>query len=156
MEKKGNLVACVTHALWRSQPIRDAFRIGKIEFTDNRMSYPQYGEFKAAGKAPTGVPVLEIDGKLIGQSNAILAFAGKKAKLYPTDDLEALQVDEVLAAVEDLIASMAHTFYMPERREGRRPSGKSCLPTTARRRATSSTLKRKSRRRAARTPSQAS
>ena len=42
-----------------------------------------------------GLPVLTIGDRSYSQSLAMLRYAGKKAGLYPTDDLMALVVDEV-------------------------------------------------------------
>ena len=41
-------------------------------------------------------PVLEVDGVSATQSVAHLRYAGKKSGLYPTDDMQALRVDEIL------------------------------------------------------------
>ena len=48
------------------------------------------------------VPVLEIDGKAVTQSNAMNRYVGKMAGMYPTDELQALYCDEVMDAIEDL------------------------------------------------------
>ena len=42
------------------------------------------------------VPVLEVHGVNVTQSVAHLRYAGKKSGLYPTDDLQALRVNEIL------------------------------------------------------------
>jgi hypothetical protein len=42
-----------------------------------------------------GLPVLEVEGKPLSQSNAILVYVGKEVGLYPTDNWEAAKVDEV-------------------------------------------------------------
>jgi len=41
------------------------------------------------------MPVLEIDGHRIAQSNTINRFLGKRTGLYPTDEFDAAVVDEV-------------------------------------------------------------
>jgi glutathione S-transferase len=56
------------------------------------------------------LPVLDIDGKAVTQSSAICRYIGKKAGLYPTDDLQALYCDEVMDAVEDLSHHISTTF----------------------------------------------
>ncbi len=67
------------------------------------------------------VPVLEIDGDQVTQSNALARYVGRMAGLYPEDDLQALYCDEVMGAVEDLLHSMVLTFGLEgeELREAR-------------------------------------
>lgn len=52
------------------------------------------------------VPVLEVDGEAISQSNAHLVYAGKLSGLYPQDPLAAMRVDECLLVVDDVIAAI--------------------------------------------------
>merc|ERR1712137_934305 len=97
----------------RAAPIRNAFKIGKIEFEDEHITFAEFGEAKAAGKYTFGsIPVLYIGDEQITQSNAILTWVGKQANLYPSDPKQALYVDEVLAAIED-----AHGLIAPTIRE---------------------------------------
>ena len=50
-----------------------------------------------------GLPVLTVGGKSYSQSLAMLRYAGKKAGLYPTDDVMALGVDEVMDISQDIL-----------------------------------------------------
>eukprot|EP01124_Arcella_intermedia_P032890 TRINITY_DN775_c0_g1_i1.p1 TRINITY_DN775_c0_g1~~TRINITY_DN775_c0_g1_i1.p1 ORF type:complete len:204 (+),score=43.95 TRINITY_DN775_c0_g1_i1:106-717(+) len=88
----------------RAQPTRDAFKIGGIEFEDERIAFPDW-----AAKKPTtpfgSVPVLTVGDVVITQSNAILRYAGVRSGLYPKDPLEAAKVDEVNDVIEDFIAT---------------------------------------------------
>ncbi len=93
----------------RGEPIRIALHAAGIEFEDERLSFPEFGE--ARGKLRfNAVPVLEIDGAQITQSNAISRYIGKMAGLYPTDDLQALYCDEVLESLEDLNNHIVQTI----------------------------------------------
>ena len=58
------------------------------------------------------MPVLEVDGKLISQSNTINRYVGKLAGLYPTDDWQAARVDEVMDANEDITHRIGNTFTL--------------------------------------------
>jgi glutathione S-transferase len=58
----------------------------------------------------SSLPVLEIDGAQVAQSNALSRYIGKMADLYPADDLQALYCDEVLGALEDLTHYIVRTF----------------------------------------------
>ncbi len=93
----------------RAEPIRIAFHAAGIEFEDNRLSFPEFGEMRQ-GMRFNSVPVLEIDGAAVTQSNALSRYVGKMAGLYPADDLQALYCDEVLDALEDLNHYIVKTF----------------------------------------------
>lgn len=93
----------------RAEPVRIAFHAAGIEFEDVRISFPEFMEMRK-GLRFNCVPVLEIDGTAVTQSNAMCRFVGKKAGLYPDDDLQALYCDEAMGAVEDLLHSMVQTF----------------------------------------------
>jgi len=92
----------------RGAAIRDALRIGGIDFEDVHVPPEQFNERKAAGEFPFGsLPVLDVETPAgvvtAAQSNAILRFAGRRAGLYPVDDpVRALKVDEAMDLGEDL------------------------------------------------------
>ncbi|KNC78068.1 hypothetical protein SARC_09489 [Sphaeroforma arctica JP610] len=84
----------------RGEPIRVAFAYGDVLYVDNRIQYKDWPSVKAT--TPLGqLPILEVDGKVYTQGFAILRYAGKKAGLYPSDELEALRVDEALQVIEE-------------------------------------------------------
>jgi len=58
--------------------------------------------------------VLEVDGKELAQSNAIGRYVGKLTGLYPSDAWQAALCDETMDAVEDVIAGVAGTMFLPE------------------------------------------
>ena len=93
----------------RAEPIRIAFHAAGIDFEDERISFPEFGEMRK-GTRFNSVPVLEIDGAAVTQSNALSRYVGKMAGLYPADDLQALYCDEVLGALEDLSHYVVQTF----------------------------------------------
>jgi len=93
----------------RGEPIRIAFHAAGIEFEDDRISFPEFGEMRK-NMGFNSVPVLEIDGAAVTQSNAICRYVGKMAGLYPTDALQALHCDEVLGALEDLLHYIVRSF----------------------------------------------
>jgi len=97
----------------RAEPIRIAFHAAGIAFEDNRISFPEFGEMRSTTRF-NAVPVLEIDGAQVTQSNALSRYVGKMAGLYPADDLQALYCDEVLGALEDLSNHIVRTFGLPE------------------------------------------
>lgn len=93
----------------RAEPVRIAFHAAGIEFDDIRISFPEFME-QRQGMRFNCLPVLEIDGVIVTQSNAMCRFTGKKAGLYPEDDVQALYCDEAMGAIEDLLHSMVQTF----------------------------------------------
>ncbi|MBT8102787.1 MAG: glutathione S-transferase family protein [Gammaproteobacteria bacterium] len=95
----------------RGEPIRIAFHAAGIEFEDNRLSFPEFGAMRQDTRF-NSVPVLEIDGAQVTQSNAITRYVGKMAGLYPSDDLQALYCDEVLDALEDVLHYIVPTLGM--------------------------------------------
>mmetsp|Transcript_5558 Transcript_5558/g.6419 ORF Transcript_5558/g.6419 Transcript_5558/m.6419 type:complete len:222 (+) Transcript_5558:19-684(+) len=90
----------------RGESIRLALSIGKVPFTDDRITFPEWKEIKP--NTPWGsLPVLTLsDGSCIAQQRAILRFVGKEVGLYPmNDNLAAAKVDEIMDAAEDIGAT---------------------------------------------------
>ena len=57
------------------------------DFEDNRVTGDSWAKFKASGKCNNGqVPVLEVDGKALNQSEAIIRFVGANVGSYNTAD----------------------------------------------------------------------
>ncbi len=97
----------------RAEPIRIAFHAAGIEFEDDRLSFQEFGEMRQSTRF-NAVPVLEIDGAAITQSNAIGRYVGKMTGLYPEDDLQALYCDEVTGAFEDISNHVVRTFGLED------------------------------------------
>lgn len=97
----------------RAEPIRIAFHAAGIDFEDNRITFPEFGETRSDIRFHA-VPVLEIDGAQITQSNAIGRYVGKMADLYPQDPLQALYCDEAMGAIEDLTHYVVQTFGLKD------------------------------------------
>lgn len=93
----------------RGEPIRIALHAAGIEFEDQRLLFPEFSKIRQALRF-SALPVFEIDGVAVTQSNAISRYAGKLAGLYPKDDLQALYCDEALDAVEDISHYIGQTL----------------------------------------------
>lgn len=93
----------------RAEPIRIAFHAAGIGFEDDRISFPEFQELRKNIRFRC-VPVLEIDGAQVTQSNALSRYVGKMAGLYPDDDLQALYCDEALGVTEDVSHRIVVTF----------------------------------------------
>jgi glutathione S-transferase len=97
----------------RAEAIRIAFHAAGVDFEDHRFAFSEFGEIRKEARF-NAVPVLEIDGGAVTQSNAISRYVGKMAGLYPADDLQALYCDETLGALEDLTNHIVRTFGLEE------------------------------------------
>jgi glutathione S-transferase len=88
----------------RAEAPRLALAIGNIEFTDERIAFPEWKELKPT--TPFGsMPILTLpDGTTkISQQKAILRLVGKETGLYPTDDhAKAAKIDSLMDALEDI------------------------------------------------------
>lgn len=93
----------------RAEPVRIAFHAAGIEFEDDRLSFQEFGEMRKDTRF-NSLPVLEIDGNQVTQTNALCRYVGKMANLYPADDVQALYCDEALDALEDLLHKIVPTF----------------------------------------------
>ncbi len=97
----------------RGEPARLALSIGGIAFEDDRVQPSDWEQRKA--DTPFGaLPVLEVDGQTVAQSNAINRYVGKLAGLYPSDPWQAALCDEAMEAVEDITTKIGATFFLPE------------------------------------------
>jgi len=93
----------------RGEPIRIAFHAAGIAFQDQRIAF---ADFQALRRdLPFGcVPMLEVDGMAVTQSNAIARYVGKMGDLYPQDERQALYCDEAMDVVEDISHYLGPTF----------------------------------------------
>ena len=94
---------------WRAEVMRVSLFIGNIPFEDVRISREEFREVILTGKLRNGMavpfhqlPVLEIDGKIIGQTGGIARFCGKLSNLYPEDNILAAQVDQIIDTATDI------------------------------------------------------
>jgi len=97
----------------RGEPARIALWIGGIEFEDDRVPLSDWQRRKA-DTLFGALPLLEVDGQNIAQSNAINRYVGKLTGLYPSDPWEAALCDEIMEALEDIVSKIAATINLPE------------------------------------------
>jgi len=93
----------------RGEPIRIALHAAGIAFEDNRLTFPEFSNMRHDTRF-SALPVFEIDGMAVTQSNAICRYVGKLAGLYPKDGLQALYCDEAMDAVEDISGRIGQTL----------------------------------------------
>ena len=113
----------------RGEPARLALSMGGISFEDDRLPPSDWQRRKP--DTPFGaLPVLEVDGQTLAQSNAINRYVGKLTDLYPSDAWQAALCDEVMEAVEDINTKLAATFFLPEeeKKTQRKGAGRRAAP----------------------------
>ena len=88
---------------WRAEVLRVSLYIGGIDFEDIRISREEFREVILTGKLKGELeipfhqlPVIEIDGKIIGQTGAIARYCGKLSNLYPKDNYLCAKVDQII------------------------------------------------------------
>jgi len=88
----------------RAEALRLAFVVGDIAFEDKRIDFQEWAVLKPS--TPLGsIPMLDVDGKKLCQSNSILRYVGKLSGVYPTDPFHAAKADELADACEDFNSS---------------------------------------------------
>jgi glutathione S-transferase len=96
----------------RGEAARLAMVIGGVPFDDDRVKFSDWEGRKPS--TPFGaLPVLELDGQTVAQSNGINRYVGKLAGLYPSDAWQAALCDEVMDAVEEISTKVWSTMSMP-------------------------------------------
>ena len=95
----------------RGEAPRLAMHLGGIAFEDKRIPGKDWPALRDSMPFQA-MPVLEVDGKMITQSNTINRYLGKLAGLYPKDDWQAALVDEVMDAVEDVSTKISNTMAL--------------------------------------------
>lgn len=103
----------------RGEACRLAMAIGNVPFEDDRIPAADWPALKDS--TPFGqLPVLEVDGEVITQTNTINRYVGKLGGLYPEDALEAARCDEVMSAIEDFMHQLVPTLFMQDEDDKRR------------------------------------
>ena len=79
------LVYFPVHA--RAAAIRMLLSHARVEYTDETISFEEFGKRKEAGEYPNGqLPVLCHEGRVLNESIAILRFLGTIYGYYPQED----------------------------------------------------------------------
>lgn len=86
----------------RGEECRLALFLAGVDFEDRRISSKEWVALKPS--SPFGsLPIFELPGKPpVSQSIAILGYIGRKYGLLPQDEWEALRLESLLSACEDL------------------------------------------------------
>jgi len=96
----------------RGEAARLAMAIGGVPFEDDRVKFADW-ESRKPGTPFGALPVLELDGQAVAQSNGINRYVGKLAGLYPSDAWQAALCDEAMDAVEEISTRVWSTMPLP-------------------------------------------
>lgn len=89
----------------RGEECRLALHLAGVAFEDERIKgdWPAHKERTPYGSVPT----FEVEGRgVLAQTNAILVYIGREHGLHPRDNWTAARHEELMAAVEDLRATV--------------------------------------------------
>jgi glutathione S-transferase len=95
----------------RGEVARLAMHMAGVAFEDRRIPWKDWPAMRDSMPFKA-MPILEVDGQVIAQSNAINRYVGKLTGLYPRDDWQAALVDEVTAAIEDITVEIEETIAL--------------------------------------------
>ncbi len=110
---------------WRAEVLRVSLHISNIPFEDIRITRDEFIAMIKTGLLPNGrrvpfhqLPVIEVDGKIIGQTGAIARYCGKVSNLYSDDDINAAKIDQIIDAATDITNLVSPTIR--EKDEGKK------------------------------------
>ena len=102
---------------WRAEVLRVSLFIKDIPFEDIRVSREEFVHLIKTGFLPNGkiapfhqLPVIEVDGKIIGQTGAIARYCGKVSNLYSDDIFLAAKIDQIIDAATDITNLVSPTI----------------------------------------------
>ena len=102
---------------WRAEVLRVSLFIKDIPFEDIRVSREEFVHLIKTGFLPNGkkapfhqLPVIEAEGRIIGQTGAIARYCGKASNLYADDNLQAAKIDQIIDAASDITNLVSPTI----------------------------------------------
>lgn len=101
---------------WRAECIRMTLFVGGITFDDVRgREGATKDDLMKEGKLTFGaVPVIEVDGKILSQTQAIASYCSKISGMQPVDAWDAAKVEEALNGCTDVTATIGATMQLPD------------------------------------------
>ena len=102
---------------WRAEVLRVSLFISNTPFEDVRISREEFINMIKTGYLPNGkkvpfhqLPVIEVDGEIIGQTGAIARYCGKISNLYSNDNTNAAKIDQIIDAATDITNLVSPTI----------------------------------------------
>jgi glutathione S-transferase len=98
----------------RGEECRLALHLAAIDFEDVRIKPPDWPSLKAS--VPFGgLPTYEEPGRpMLGETNAILVYIGRRSGLHPNDDFEAARHEMLMSQLEIVRTEIGRTMRMAE------------------------------------------
>ena len=97
----------------RAETVRLILAQAGVSYEDKRIKKEEWPALKAS--LPMGqLPVLEVDGKTIGQSMAIARYCAKRFGLAGKDELEGALADQAVDQVSDFLDEVIKVMKEPE------------------------------------------
>ena len=102
---------------WRAEVLRVSLFISNTPFEDVRISREEFINMIKTGYLPNGkkvpfhqLPVIEVDGEIIGQTGAIARYCGKISNLYSNNNTNAAKIDQIIDAATDITNLVSPTI----------------------------------------------
>lgn len=96
----------------RGEPIRIILNYHGVQFTDHLIGFEEWPQLKTSGFSEFDqMPVLEIDGERLVQSQAIVRYLCQKYGYYPSDPKMIYKVESLCDLKEDLYKSLVVKLY---------------------------------------------
>ena len=99
----------------RAETLRMIFVFAGVEFNDHRVPFEDWANLKGNNFAEFGqLPVLEIDGEKLVQSQSMVRYVCQKYGYYPSDLKEVYQVESICDLKEDLFRGLIPLIFKKE------------------------------------------
>ena len=102
---------------WRAEVLRVSLYVSNTPFENIIISREEFINMIKTGFLPNGkrvpfhqLPVIEVDGEIIGQTGAIARYCGKVSNLYSYDNINAAKIDQVIDAATDITNLVSPTI----------------------------------------------
>ena len=102
---------------WRAEVLRVSLFISNTPFEDVRITREEFINMIKTGYLPNEkkvpfhqLPVIEVDGEIIGQTGAIARYCGKISNLYSNDNINAAKIDQIIDAATDITNLVSPTI----------------------------------------------
>eukprot|EP00980_Cylindrotheca_fusiformis_P012441 scaffold3054_cov129-Cylindrotheca_fusiformis.AAC.5 len=106
---------------WRGEVLRAGLYLQDIPF-ENVTDMETLNDLKANGLAPFGtLPVMEVDGKILSQTQAYAVYVGKLGDMYPSNEdvFAQAKCDEIINGCTDVTETIGATLGVENPKEAR-------------------------------------